>query len=54
MGAQLNEQEFAHCIRADWGKLDYADIMAGVDHVIAQGTSMLTGWRRVGRRMAAT
>jgi dipeptidyl aminopeptidase/acylaminoacyl peptidase len=30
-------QEFAHCIRADWGNLDYDDIMAGVDHAIAQG-----------------
>lgn len=36
-GSQGYGQEFAHCIRADWGNLDYADIMAGVDHVIAQG-----------------
>ena len=36
-GSQGYGQEFAHCIRADWGNLDYADIMAGVDHAIAQG-----------------
>lgn len=35
--AVANGQEFAHCIRGDWGNLDYADIMAGVDRVIAQG-----------------
>ncbi|MFN8539120.1 MAG: S9 family peptidase [Thermomicrobiales bacterium] len=36
-GSQGYGQDFAHCIRADWGNLDYADIMAGVDHVVAQG-----------------
>lgn len=36
-GSQGYGEEFAHCIRADWGNLDYADIMAGVDYVIAQG-----------------
>jgi dipeptidyl aminopeptidase/acylaminoacyl peptidase len=36
-GSQGYGEEFAQCIRADWGNLDYADIMAGVDHAIAQG-----------------
>jgi dipeptidyl aminopeptidase/acylaminoacyl peptidase len=29
--------EFATAIRGDWGNLDYADLMAGVDHVIEEG-----------------
>jgi dipeptidyl aminopeptidase/acylaminoacyl peptidase len=28
---------FATAIRGDWGNLDYADLMAGVDHAIAEG-----------------
>lgn len=28
---------FATAIRGDWGNLDYADLMAGVDHAIEQG-----------------
>lgn len=36
-GSQGYGEEFAQCIRGDWGNLDYADIMAGVDHVVAQG-----------------
>lgn len=28
---------FATAIKGDWGNLDYADLMAGVDHAIAQG-----------------
>jgi dipeptidyl aminopeptidase/acylaminoacyl peptidase len=28
---------FATAIRADWGNLDYADLMAGVDHAIEEG-----------------
>jgi dipeptidyl aminopeptidase/acylaminoacyl peptidase len=36
-GSQGYGQEFAHCIRGDWGNLDYADIMAGIDYVITQG-----------------
>jgi len=30
-------QAFSHALFADWGKLDYEDVMAGVDHVLAQG-----------------
>ena len=30
-------QAFAEAIRADWGNLDYQDIIAGVDHGIAEG-----------------
>jgi len=30
-------QAFSYAIFADWGNLDYQDVMAGVDHVIAQG-----------------
>ena len=29
--------EFATAIKGDWGNLDYHDLMAGVDHVIASG-----------------
>ena len=29
--------EFATAIRADWGNLDYADLMAGVDHAVEEG-----------------
>ena len=50
--------EFATAIYADWGNLDYADVMAGVDHAIDQGLAdadrlgvfglsaggFLTGW----------
>ncbi|HET8627274.1 MAG TPA: S9 family peptidase [Thermomicrobiales bacterium] len=36
-GSQGYGQDFAHAIRADWGNLDYQDIMAGVDYVIGQG-----------------
>jgi dipeptidyl aminopeptidase/acylaminoacyl peptidase len=28
---------FATAIRADWGNLDYADLMAGVDHAVEEG-----------------
>ncbi|UJH90256.1 S9 family peptidase [Antarcticibacterium sp. 1MA-6-2] len=30
-------QEFSQAIFADWGNLDFQDIMAGVDHVIKEG-----------------
>jgi dipeptidyl aminopeptidase/acylaminoacyl peptidase len=30
-------QAFAEAIRGDWGNLDYQDVMAGIDHGIAQG-----------------
>ena len=30
-------QDFSHAIFADWGNLDYQDVMAGVDYVINQG-----------------
>lgn len=30
-------EAFCRAIFADWGNLDYQDVMAGVDHVIAQG-----------------
>ncbi len=30
-------QEFAEAIRADWGTLDYTDIMAGIDFGISEG-----------------
>ncbi len=36
-GSQGRGEEFATCIRGDWGNLDYADIMAGVDYVLGQG-----------------
>lgn len=29
--------EFSTAIKGDWGNLDYKDLMAGVDHVIAKG-----------------
>ena len=29
--------DFATAIKGDWGNLDYADLMAGVDHVIEEG-----------------
>ena len=29
--------DFATAIRGDWGNLDYADLMSGVDHVIEEG-----------------
>jgi dipeptidyl aminopeptidase/acylaminoacyl peptidase len=31
--------DFANAILGDWGNLDYADLMAGVDYAIAQGIS---------------
>lgn len=30
-------QEFSHAIWADWGNLDYEDVMAGVDYAIERG-----------------
>ncbi len=30
-------QDFSHALWADWGGPDFEDVMAGVDHVIAQG-----------------
>lgn len=30
-------QKFSEALFADWGNLDYQDVMAGVDHVIGQG-----------------
>jgi dipeptidyl aminopeptidase/acylaminoacyl peptidase len=30
-------QDFCKAIYADWGNLDYQDVMAGVDYSIAQG-----------------
>jgi len=30
-------RDFSHAIWADWGVKDFEDVMAGVDHVIAQG-----------------
>jgi dipeptidyl aminopeptidase/acylaminoacyl peptidase len=30
-------QDFSHALWADWGNPDYDDVMAGVDHAIAQG-----------------
>ncbi len=32
-------EDFCKAIFADWGNLDYQDVMAGVDHAIAQGYS---------------
>ncbi len=36
-GSESYGQEFASCIDRDWGKLDYEDIMAGVDAVVKKG-----------------
>jgi dipeptidyl aminopeptidase/acylaminoacyl peptidase len=36
-GSQGYGQEFAHGIHGDWGRLDYADLMAGVDRLLAEG-----------------
>lgn len=36
-GSETYGQEFACCIDRDWGNKDYADIMAGVDALIARG-----------------
>lgn len=57
-GSTGYDDAFATAINADWGNLDYADLMAGVDHVIdrgladrerlgvfgASGGGNLTGW----------
>ncbi len=36
-GSQSYGERFAHACVGDWGGKDYADLMAGVDHVVAQG-----------------
>jgi hypothetical protein len=40
-------QDFCKAIYADWGNLDYQDVMAGVDYSIAQGIlirKLVGGW----------
>ncbi len=36
-GSETYGQAFASCIDGDWGNLDYEDVMAGVDAVVARG-----------------
>jgi len=36
-GSESYGQDFACCIDRDWGNRDYADIMAGIDAIIAKG-----------------
>jgi dipeptidyl aminopeptidase/acylaminoacyl peptidase len=36
-GSKGYRQDFCKAIYADWGNLDYQDVMAGVDYSIAEG-----------------
>ncbi len=36
-GSRGYGEDFAHAVHMDWGGKDYEDLMAGVDHLIAQG-----------------